>query len=498
MSWPMDSAVSGVAFDQGSPQGPLSLDIAIPLVVDLDGTLFLSDTLQEILAATASRSPALAIAILSRIVYGRPTLKRYATENSDLDVASLPLRRDLMQLLNVERSRGRAIHLVTAADQAMADRVSSTFAIFTSAVGSDGTRNLKAQAKLEYLRKQFPNGFIYAGDSRADRPIFRAARGVILCDVNRAVARDVAASDTPVIAEFRQSEPLWKAWLRALRVRQWARNALIFVPLLVGHTLSEPKSVAMTCIGFLLLCAAASGTYLITGLAEIDADRRDASKREQPFANGRISIFAGFAAAVALIGGSLIAATFLSPAFASILLAYFVMSMLFSFYFNRISIFDVLTISALYTSRIVMGVSLSTSQQSPWLLSFSMCLFFSLALAKRHAEVMVTRNRGEGQLPGHRYRAEGWPLTLTFGVGTGIASIVILLLYVTSDAAPAGFYREISWLYVVPAVVMLWLLRIWLLSHRMQLDDDPIEFALRDGLSWLLGMVILVAVVLAI
>ena len=254
MSWAMDRALSGVAFDRRSPQGPLCLDVAIPLVVDLDGTLFLSDTLQEILAATVFRSPALAVAILSRIVHGRPTLKRYATERYDLDVATLPFRQDLMQLLNAERNRGREIHLVTAADQAMADRVSSTFAIFTSAVGSDGKRNLKAEAKLDYLRQRFPDGFIYAGDSRADRPIFRAARGAILCDVNRAVARDVAASDTPVIAEFRQSEPLWKAWLRALRVRQWARNALIFVPLLVGHTLSEPKSVAMTCLGFLLLC----------------------------------------------------------------------------------------------------------------------------------------------------------------------------------------------------------------------------------------------------
>lgn len=145
-----------------------------------------------------------------------------------------------------------------------------------------------------------------------------------------------------------------------------------------------------------------------------------------------------------------------------------------------------------------MGSVASSQGQSPWLLSFSMFFFFSLALAKRHAEIMEAKERGAVLVLGRGYRADDWPLTLVFGITAGLSSTVIMLLYVTNDAAPSNFYREIGWLYVAPAATTLWLLRIWLLSHRMSLDDDPVVFALSDGVSWLLGLIVVAAIVLAI
>jgi 4-hydroxybenzoate polyprenyltransferase len=172
--------------------------------------------------------------------------------------------------------------------------------------------------------------------------------------------------------------------------------------------------------------------------------------------------------------------------------------MSYSFRLKRIPLLDVFVIGALFTSRILMGAAVSSLAQSSWLLAFSMAFFFSLALAKRHVELMRARQDSQTVVPGRGYRTEDWPLTLGFGIGAGLTSILIMLLYVTNDAAPSGFYRDIAWLYLAPAAVTLWVMRIWLLSQRAALDDDPIVFALRDPVSWGLGAVVVVALVLAI
>jgi hypothetical protein len=148
--------------------------------------------------------------------------------------------------------------------------------------------------------------------------------------------------------------------------------------------------------------------------------------------------------------------------------------------------------------RIFMGAEVLGIQVSPWLLSFSWAFFLSLALAKRHVEVVRAAHLDVEDLVGRGYRGEDWPLTLSFGIGSGLLSIVIMLLYLTNDAMPSGFYDNAKWLYAIPALVMMWLMRIWLLSNRMQLDDDPVVFALKDRTSLLLGLLAAVAFVMAL
>ena len=118
--------------------------------------------------------------------------------------------------------------------------------------------------------------------------------------------------------------------------------------------------------------------------------------------------------------------------------------------------------------------------------------------AKRHGELMRARDAEREEIAGRGYRAEDWPLTLTFGVGAGLVSIVIMLLYMTNDAAPSGFYRNSGFLFAIPAMVALWLMRIWLLAHRKVLHDDPVVFALKDRASLALGCLVAVVFFLAI
>ena len=488
-----------VRFEQQTAAANLiPIDCSIPLVVDLDGTLLLTDTLHESFLATVFRSFGTGLVGALKGLHNRAAAKRFLSVHHEIDVAVLPVRDNLVELIRAERDRGREIHLVTAADQLIADRVRDEFDVFTSATGSDGMHNLKGDAKLTYLQQRFPAGFIYAGDSVADRPIFRASRGAILCDLGPDEARELAAAGTIVLAEFNRTGPSLSQWVLAARPYQWSKNILIFVPLILGHTLFDPKKLIATTLGFLVLCVLASSSYMLNDLADLESDRRHPTKRYRPFASGHLSIASGLTVAALGILVSLGAAFALSGNFALVLCGYFALTMLYSFQLKRIPLLDVFVIGALFTSRILMGAAVSSLGQSPWLLAFSIFFFFSLALSKRHVELMRSQGDSPMLILGRGYRAEDWPLTLVFGIGAGLTSILIMLLYVTNDASPSGFYREISWLYVAPTAVILWIMRIWLLSHRAVLDDDPVEFALRDPTSWALGVVVVVALVLAI
>ena len=289
-----------------------------------------------------------------------------------------------------------------------------------------------------------------------------------------------------------------KVWIQALRAHQWAKNILIFVPMVIGQAYSDQSKLLVTLLGFGLLCAVASASYIVNDIVDLDADRAHPTKSRRPFASGELAVPTGIAVAAALIVVALLAAFALSPAFALVLAGYLAGTLAYSFYLKRIPLLDVFTIGALFTARILMGSVVVSHGQSAWLLSFSMFFFFSLALAKRHAEVMAAEQRGAINLLGRGYRAADWPLTLVFGIGAGIASIIIMLLYVANDAAPSNFYHDTGWLYVPPAAISLWLMRVWLLSHRTALDDDPVVFALKDGASWLLGLIVVGAIMLAL
>ena len=301
---------------------------------------------------------------------------------------------------------------MTAADQHIADHVREEFGLFTSAVGSDGVHNLKGEAKLAYLQQRFPAGFIYAGDSVADQPIFRASRGAILCDLGPAVAGELAASGVQVLAEFNRTGPSLAQWFLAARPHQWSKNVLIFVPLILGHALFDRWRLISAAIGFVILCTIASASYIVNDLADLDADRRHPTKRYRPFASGHLSILSGLAVATVMIAASLGAAFALSQSFALLLCGYLILTTLYSFRLKQIPLLDVFVIGALFTSRILMGATVASLSQSAWLLAFSMSFFFSLALSKRHVELMGAQQESLAMVPGRGYRPETGPSRL--------------------------------------------------------------------------------------
>src|ERR1700730_12670410 len=281
------------------------------------------------------------------------------------------------------------------------------------------------------------------------------------------------------------------AWLRALRLHHWSKNLFVFVPILLGHLYGDPTKLAASVAAFLLLGLLVSAGYLINDVADIEADRQHKSKRRRPFARGRISPRACIAVAFA-------GASFVSRGLATVLVVYFVLTISYSLWLKTVALVDVAAIATMLTLRIAAGGAAIGTGHSAWLLSFSGAFFLSLALAKRHSELTQAALAGPGPIAGRGFRSEDSPLTLTFGVGAGLASIIIMLLYLANDATPSGFYPHQGWLYAVPGIVLIWLMRVWVLSHRRELHDDPVIFALKDPASLFLGAVVVAAFTLAL
>src|SRR5262245_47130940 len=206
-----------------------------PLVVDLDGTLTPTDTLIESLVKVVKQSPLNVLRIAAWLAKGRAGFKDSVAARVSISAEQLPYRDALLAYLREERKRGRKIVLATAAHQSIAQAVSSHLGLFDEVLATDSGRNLKGEAKLDALRKKVGSEFVYAGDSDADIAVWKGSKGAVLVGVSPATA-DSVRRDVPVEREFPKEGGGVLVWLRALRVHQWLKNLLLFVPLLTAFS----------------------------------------------------------------------------------------------------------------------------------------------------------------------------------------------------------------------------------------------------------------------
>ena len=263
---------------------------ALPLVVDLDDTLLKVDTLYELFASAFFAKPTQTLLSLLALRDGRAAFKRRLSTIATLDVASLPAREDLLAYLNQEAAAGREIHLATAADRIVARAVAERFLIFKSVQSTDHDSNLKGPHKAERLKAIFPEGFVYAGDHRADLPVWQRAKAAIIVSEDASLSAAVRSAGIPIERMFDEKSHRLKHWLKAIRPHQWTKNLIVLVPVGLGWRDLSAGSVATALAMMLLLCVVASLTYLVNDIADLSADRKHWSKRRRTFASGAIPV----------------------------------------------------------------------------------------------------------------------------------------------------------------------------------------------------------------
>jgi len=458
---------------------------AAPLVlcVDLDGTLVRSDTLVDSLASGA-RNWRIWRALLS-VFKSRAAFKRKVAELEPVDAASLPYNAALLEYLRAEKGRGRMLVLATAADAKTADAVAAHLGLFDAVVASDGVRNLKGARKADALAERFgERGFAYAGNDRSDLAVWRRSGGAVIVHAGRSLAAK-AAKAAPVERHFPHTGSRLRAVLKALRPYQWVKNFLVLVPVATAHALNDASAWISAGWTFAAFCSTASAIYIINDLSDLKADRLHARKRQRPFASGALSVPAGLTMTlILLIAGAFFAARSGAAAWVAL---YGVSSLSYSLFLKEFPLVDVFVLAGLYTLRVFAGGEATGHLVSLWLLGFSTFFFLSLALVKRVSEMMTMRSAGRVARRG--YEAADVPVLQAMGVASAFTAIVILALFVQGEAIPMHYASpELLWL-IVP-LMLFWLCRIWLSTARGYMHDDPIIYAAKDWVSWLVSIAV--------
>ncbi|MBY4889241.1 UbiA family prenyltransferase [Pantoea sp. DY-15] len=459
-----------------------------PLCIDLDGTLVRTDTLVETAVLLVKKNPFYVFSILLWLLKGKTVLKYEIASRVKLNASTLPYNEKVIDYAITEKSKGRELWLVTAANELIANPIAQHIGIFDKVLASDVTINLSASKKAKKLVKEIgEKNFDYMGNSKDDLKVWEHARNAIIVDLPEKYECEVSS---PIAEKIQSPKPSIKIWLKQLRVHQWAKNALIFVPFIAAHQFSNINGLLLCILAFITFSLCASSVYILNDLLDLEADRKHSKKRFRPLASGNISLIKGTLATTLLLAGTLLLCLILPIEFISILVIYYVLTLLYSFWLKKLMVFDVATLSLLYSIRILAGGAASGIILSNWLISFSMFLFFSLAIIKRVVELRSAVDLNK-KIAGRGYTPSDLPILVSAGISAGYISILVFTLYIESVRQTSAL-ANYEILYFISPLLFIWLTRIWLLTWRDEMHDDPVAFALKDLPSKIIGLIIIV------
>ncbi len=450
----------------------------VPLFVDLDGTLVKTDLLFESLLSRIRRDPLVVFSSLWWLMQGRARLKQELAKKHAVNVQTLPLNTALLDYLREQAANGRTLILATASHRILAEAVVSHVGLFSGVIATEGAVNMKGRIKLEAIRQKTCNqSFDYAGNGREDLPIWASARRAVLVGASPSVL-SLAERHGNVDVTFTSGSSL-RSLFEAMRPHQWLKNMLILVPLFTSVSFTSVAPWIQATIGFLAFCAFASSAYLFNDLLDLDADRAHPRKKDRPFAAGSASLAAGLVTSgvLAVLG---LALSFLLPTnFVIFATSYFALTLAYSVWIKSLMLVDVLTLAFLYTLRVIAGIAAISAPYSFWLLTFSIFVFFGLALAKRCAELVMRGARDERDAAVRGYRFRDLAILQAFGIGSACASVVILALYIHGpEVAQRLSSPELLW--PICPILLYWQGRVWVKTGRGEMHDDPLVFACRD------------------
>lgn len=465
--------------------GPPNMPV---LVVDLDGTLIQTDMLYETFWSAVSARWLNAIPATRALMNGKAALKRSLEEMGPIDVSHLPYNAEVLEYIASWRAKGGQVALVSASDQRLVQKIADHLDLFDAVCGSDGSRNLKGAEKAKYLQATYGSGnFAYAGDAVADLEIWKHTTKAITVGVSQSLTKRVDALNVPVEHLSERKSPL-KPILKAMRPHQWLKNVLIFLPMMAAHQFT-PITIAQTFLAFVVFSLIASSVYLLNDLLDLDADRAHPRKRLRPFASGELPLVWGTLLTPLLLFAGFGLSLFLGWAFVGVMALYYAVTTAYSFFLKRELIVDICALAGLYTLRIIAGGAATGITLSVWLLAFSMFFFFSLASMKRQAELKAGQNLGQEKAHGRSYKTSDMPLIANMAVSSGYVSVLVMALYLYSDTVRA-LYSFPAPLWGICLVLLFWLSRMTMISHRGWMHDDPVVFAARDYISIVCAIII--------
>lgn len=457
-----------------------------PLCVDCDGTLIRSDLLHECLLRVLLTRPWLLWKLLPWLLRGRAYVKSQLARVAQVDCGLLPFRNEVMEMIKKHKSLGGLAFLVTASHESLARRVAIACGYFEEVFASNEMVNLKGAKKAVFLVERFgQKGFDYAGDSNSDFPVWASADTAIIVGRGSSFAKKVAKVNHKMV-HIKKYGSLWGAWFKLIRLHQWAKNLIIFVPLVTSHRIFDLPVFCQAFMAFVAFSFLASVTYIFNDLCDLENDRAHAKKFRRPLAYGSVGLPTALFSAIVLLLISVTLGFYLGWHFLAVLLIYFLVSLFYSSTIKKLELIDVIVLAGFYIWRLVAGGVATGTVLSNWLLSFALFVFISLALAKRYVELSEYLPRdvnGTNKIKGRGYLECDLPLVFGLGISAAMVSVLVVLLYVNSPEVVL-LYTNPQFLFILAPLILFWISRIWLLALRKEMNEDPVVFALKDKWSY--------------
>ncbi len=472
------------------------VDADVPLVVDLDRTFIHTDLLYEAIIGLIKKNPLYIFNLFAWALKGKAFLKNKIFSLVPVNAELLPYNASLIDFLKEEAATGRPLVMATATPLKTAFSITKRYPFFSQVFGTENNINLKGEDKSKILIEKFGEGnFDYVGDSRADLAVFAHCRNAYLVNPSKWLQHKTSAvSNLAFVWNFEANS--LKQYLKAMRLYQWIKNLLLFVPLLTAHVFISFNLLLLTLTAFISFSLVASAGYLINDLMDINADRAHPRKRFRPLASGKISVKGVVALTGILLAAGILFALQISFVFFIILSGYFLLSIAYSLFLKKIILYDVFILAILYSIRVFAGGAVAGITLSFWLIAFSVFIFLSLAFVKRCAELIQIGTDTKLKIMGRGYVVDDISLLQIMGVGCGFLSVVVFALYINSPDV-MRLYTDPKILWGISFLFLFWISRMWLYTIRGKMTDDPIIFALKDITSYFIFFLIALFIVLA-
>lgn len=469
----------------------------IPICIDLDGTIIHSDLLVETFILLLKTNPLYLLYIPFWLIKGKAFMKSEIAKKTNLNPVALPYNIEFINWLNSQRLAGRNLWLCTASNYRLANTVASHLQIFQGVIASDDRYNLSGTNKANLLVEKFGEKcFDYCGNDNADLAVWNVCHKAIIVNGSKKLHVKTAKA-SEIIASFPKKTNQFRSILKALRLHQWTKNLLIFVPLITAHKLTDPILFVNAAIAFIAFGLCASSVYLLNDMLDLESDRLHPRKSKRPFASGDLPIIYGFALIPTLLTCSLVPILILGVPFMIVLGSYYLLTVAYSFGLKSIVLIDVITLAGLYTLRIIAGAIAINVPLSFWLLLFSIFIFLSLALVKRYAELDNLRLAGKINVVGRGYNTNDMPTLFSLGTTSGYLSVLVLALYINSTEINSQYHHpQIIWLLCI--IFLYWISRVWMITHKGDMHDDPVMFAIKDRVSIATGLLCALILSLAV
>jgi len=458
------------------------------LVVDLDGTLLQSDLYWESLIRLLAKNPFFVFLLPLWLLKGKANLHHQIARRIDLQVDLLPYHEELISYLGEQKRLGGKIILVSESNISLVNQLADHLNLFEHTLGSTESKLLEGSTKLSKIQNTVgEENFVYIGSKLRDLTIWSQAAKAIVANSSPQLL-SALEKQCSIVKIIGRNSNRFQSLIEALRLHQWLKNVLVFVPIALSHQVTNFTLALTVTAGFIAFCLCASSVYLINDLLDLDNDRRHKTKRYRPLANGRLSLATGMLAIPILILIASFLALQTTAEFCLVLAVYFIITLLYNFRLKAVVFVDVIILAGLYTLRIVSGAALIHVFPTFWLLAFSMFLFLSLAMVKRVTELVklarkdaattVTHHLGRGYVP-----TDSTMLAM-LGSSSGLMAVLVFALYI-NDPQTRLLYASPEVLWLICPFLLYLVGRIWLITMRGDLQDDPVVFAISDRRSQL-------------